>query len=1179
MSVFRSLLYHRWINLAVLLGVVCATAVLTGALLVGDSMRGSLRALTLDRLGNVDVALQSDGFFEPPKEFLDTALLNQKLPEPWTETRPAILLSGVMETNDRISPTQILATDDAKHNEFVVNRSLADELGAKENDTVSLRMMSPQTIPAENSLGRRDDLIVRARVAINKIIPDTGRGRFSLKADQQAEPLLIVPLEWLQRQLALDEKINTVFFETENPETVSTPKQHELLETLFQPSPADLGIAVTEKDGKTYITSNRMMFTENQAAEIQRVFPSAKPGLLYLATSIKAVKNGREVPYSTVYACDSVAHEPGITSPDNRANSIFLNEWTANDLEANIGDAIELTWFDPNDVTKTRSHLFRLDGILPMNGMGADANLVPEVKGVTDEIAIAAWTPPFPFDAKKIRKQDEDYWDKHRAAPKAFVPLFIGQTLWGTRFGNVTTFVDPPPTHPNPLPPGEGNAKIPFPNFLPAVFGLHFVPLKAQGLAASAGTTPFSVLFLSFSFFIIASALMLVLMLFRLSVEMKARQIGIRLAVGWTPRQIARLLLAEGSVIAVTGSLLGMFFGIFYAKVMVYGLTTWWVDAVTVPFLKFYVTPFSLCSGFFGGVLLALITIAWTLRSVRKVPVKTLLGGDVEVAKKIPSSHRGAGQGEGRPSKRSSTTSFPAAVRNDETRIFGLIKISLPTVWEQFCAYVVTISMFSALSLSYWGTTGFFTTGILVLLYGLSRCKMIFERPITGQAALISLYSLGNFNIARKPGRSLLFVGLVASTTFLVLTISAFRLDSNAQGRFDGRGDGGFAYISETAFPVYHDIATESGREALGIQNDEQKFLAEHSADIVSCRAHGGDNAGCLNLYQSQSPRVLGVPVQKLAERDGRQHGKGAFAFAKPNKRRWASDPSNWSLLSRPVSIDPDGVPRVPVILDANTAMYSLHLYGGIGKIFERKEPDGSVLRCEVVGLLKNSIFQGDILIGEVNFVKLFPDSGGYRMFLFDVERTATSPHPSPLPKGRGDVGKAFSDGRGSEHVVKIFYDLLGDYGFTGEPTADRLRKLFAVQNTYLSTFQSLGGIGLLLGMFGLAVIQLRNIFERRKELALMQALGFTRSRIMLLLLYESFSLLAKGLGLALIASLFALAPFLFGWANQEADAAAILMQFVWLVGGMLLIALVSNTLTASGVLKLPAARELAEER
>ena len=56
--VTRSLFHHWRINCAVALGVAAATAVLTGALLIGDAMRGSLRTLTLDRLGRIDEILE-----------------------------------------------------------------------------------------------------------------------------------------------------------------------------------------------------------------------------------------------------------------------------------------------------------------------------------------------------------------------------------------------------------------------------------------------------------------------------------------------------------------------------------------------------------------------------------------------------------------------------------------------------------------------------------------------------------------------------------------------------------------------------------------------------------------------------------------------------------------------------------------------------------------------------------------------------------------------------------------------------------------------------------------------------------------------------------------------------------------------------------------------------------------
>ena len=59
----QSFKHYLPVNLAIALGVAAATAVLTGALLVGDSMRTSLRDLTMDRLGQTDELLVSRGFF------------------------------------------------------------------------------------------------------------------------------------------------------------------------------------------------------------------------------------------------------------------------------------------------------------------------------------------------------------------------------------------------------------------------------------------------------------------------------------------------------------------------------------------------------------------------------------------------------------------------------------------------------------------------------------------------------------------------------------------------------------------------------------------------------------------------------------------------------------------------------------------------------------------------------------------------------------------------------------------------------------------------------------------------------------------------------------------------------------------------------------------------------------
>ena len=59
--VFRGLSYYWRTNVAVVVGVATAVAVLAGALLVGDSVRGSLRDLVLQRLGRADRVVEFVG--------------------------------------------------------------------------------------------------------------------------------------------------------------------------------------------------------------------------------------------------------------------------------------------------------------------------------------------------------------------------------------------------------------------------------------------------------------------------------------------------------------------------------------------------------------------------------------------------------------------------------------------------------------------------------------------------------------------------------------------------------------------------------------------------------------------------------------------------------------------------------------------------------------------------------------------------------------------------------------------------------------------------------------------------------------------------------------------------------------------------------------------------------------
>ena len=171
-----------------------------------------------------------------------------------------------------------------------------------------------------------------------------------------------------------------------------------------------------------------------------------------------------------------------------------------------------------------------------------------------------------------------------------------------------------------------------------------------------------------------------------------------------------------------------------------------------------------------------------------------------------------------------------------------------------------------------------------------------------------------------------------------------------------------------------------------------------------------------------------------------------------------------WLLLLR---AEPDGA--IPVIADANSMTYVLHRALGEDIVITR---DGREIRLRLVAALRDSIFQSELVMAQANFQALFPDQEGYRVFLVET------------PPDRTDA------------VVAGVEDALAEFGADAMPTAERLAAFHRVENTYLSTFQTLGGLGLLLGTVGLATVLLRNALERRKELALLGAVGFRRAAL-----------------------------------------------------------------------------------
>jgi putative ABC transport system permease protein len=254
----------------------------------------------------------------------------------------------------------------------------------------------------------------------------------------------------------------------------------------------------------------------------------------------------------------------------------------------------------------------------------------------------------------------------------------------------------------------------------------------------------------------------------------------------------------------------------------------------------------------------------------------------------------------------------------------------------------------------------------------------------------------------------------------------------------------------------------------------------------VPFRDRPGDDASCLNLYAPQEPRILGAPHSFLQS--------ARFSFQKSLAATLEEKRNPWLLLEAEL---PDKV--IPAIGDANTIQYILHL--AVGQELTVRGDDGAPVRLRLVAALRDSVLQGELVISEANFLRAFPGREGYRFFLLDVPPA------------------------GAHSLAHLLMERLADWGFEVASTPERLAAYHQVENTYLSTFQGLGALGLVLGTIGLATVLLRNVLERRQELALLRAVGYRRRILSVIIVAENLVLMVSGLACGAACALIAIIP------------------------------------------------------
>ncbi len=1102
--IFRSLRFAWRTNLAIMLGVAVSAAVIGGALIVGDSVRASLRQMTLDRLGDVDEVVTGPRFF------------TEKLSES-TRTAPAIIMVAAVQrkTNTvarRASQVNVCGIETSgwkllrgapaampTDRQAVINQSLADALGAEVGQEITIWIELPSAVPRDTLLGKRDNDAQEVTVTVASILPDgPGAARFGLNPTQQLPMNVFVALGTLQESLDLAE------IQPSRRDPVSAPARVNSLLVTDSPTEDSIQSATNRTDGLrsqwtladlhlriVHDTVLNALSVESEQMLLETRFASAarnaaealgvpsSPVMVYLANSIRNPDDSQAFSmYSTVAGLDLLALPKefgpfefvGDKPATLEAGDVVLNEFLADDLNVHVGDTIRyryhLVGSQGELPEEERSAVVR--GIVKMTGAAIDQNLTPHVKGVTDADSLSDWDQPFPMKLDEVTPRDDEYWENYRATPKAFFPLDHAQSLWQSRYGSLTSVRIAIPSGKTFEETRDAVAQHMLSKLSPADVGLAFQPVKAIGLQAASGANDFSVLFFGFSVFLILAAMILVGLLFRLAIEQRVRQLGLLGAVGWSPQQIRRLMLGEGAVLVIVGSLLGGVAAVAYAQGMIYGLKTWWIGAIGTKFLIVDVQPLAVIMGIAAAAVTSFGSIVWGLRQLRTITLRERLVGIAEVEVTQATSAKAG--------RRAAVSGGFAAV------LILASGLGLMPAQEAFSGFS-------------WSVVSFFMAGMLLLASGLwafSAWLQVGKQSGVRGRGPASIVRLGARNAARRKQRSVLTTGLVASATFVVAAVAAGHKNPAREAPDKASGNGGFTLVAESSSPILYDLNTDDGRRKVNLEaRSPEQAAALAAMKVFPFRVKPGEDASCLNLFQSQTPTILGVPEAMI--------DRGGFKFIGGGSEMWKKLRGGTLFITDGIPIHGD---EVPVLGDMNTLMFNLKK--GVGSKLAYPAHDESFKAwLTVEGMFDGAVFQGVLLMSEANFLKLFPERKGFQYFLVEV--------PPEHAKA----------------AAEMLETELAEYGFDTEPVAERLTRFLAVQNTYLSTFQTLGGLGLLLGTFGLATVMLRNVLERQAELALLRAVGFRPGQVAGLVLSETALILGWGLMTGTVAALLSMGPHL----------------------------------------------------
>lgn len=832
--IIRSLSFYRRTALFQFLIILLLAAVITGSLLVGSSVKESLKRSSLERLGNTSMLISSG------TRYFNSDLVQRLIDSSGIACVGILDLQGYCQSlgsqkgafNVRINGIndaffRFQGQDNIRLNqgEVAVNKRLSDYLGIGTGDEIIIRYSEISDIPGDAPFAATEGVSKSIVVKVGKILDRSETGNFSTSISQITPLNIFINLSDIEDNRENPVKLNRILIK--NDGKIQQKDIAAELNKYLKFSDIGLNLKHIPKTGEFEISSDRIFIEDEIINIIKKRLPSSAPVLTYLGNSF--INGNKLTPYSFISALPATLY-PEI------GEGMIINRWMAADLNADIGDSILLYWYsiDSLNKLKEKSGKFIVSQIADMKGIWSDSLLMPAFPGIAGKESCSDWDAGLPIKMKEIRIKDEDYWRKYRGTPKAFINYETGKKIWGNNFGPATAIRFPLGTTEQDIKTRLNRSFDPF------KVGFTLTDLKSVSENAADKSVDFGSLFISLGFFLILASLVLLSFALSSYFDSKKRQVNTIFALGFSNKWIAGFLLSETGMIGLAGCLTGALTGFGIDIILTKALNTVWAGAVQTNTLNPYFSIIPVVTGFIMTFLIILCLMLVKTRNYLKK-----LNTGKKVHQELPSGNK---------------------------NLIILILLSLLTLTS------FILFLFTEEKIRY-----SFITGTLFLLALVISWRQFYIQKRVSGVRLKNSKQLSGVYYSLNPGSAISPILFIAAGIFIVFILGLNR--KNFSGINDSRsgGTGGYLLWCENTIPVKEDMNTEAARKSYGLDDDLLTGMR-----FVQIKRQAGNDASCLNLNHITVPPVMGIDPDDFIKRK-------SFSFSGMLKSGTVSDP--WQYL------------------------------------------------------------------------------------------------------------------------------------------------------------------------------------------------------------------------------------------------------------------------------------------